>query len=122
MCEPHRGYHKRKSGVPKIENKQKPSLRGLFRRRKQTMTKNNNFRIEYLFINFHDNDFFMEMCNSAELIIDSFNKEHKGWESNLYIVTLPKAKQVFVKLAGQKHYGMLKLLVATKKIMSRGRV
>ena len=54
--------------------------------------------------------------------IDSFNKEHKGWESNLYIVTLPKAKQVFVKLAGQKHYGMLKLLVATKKIMSRGRV
>ena len=39
------------------------------------MTKNNNFRIEYLFINFHDNDFFMEMCNSAELIIDSFNKE-----------------------------------------------
>lgn len=36
---------------------------------------NNNFKIEYLFINFHDNDFFMEMCNSAELIIDSFNKE-----------------------------------------------
>ena len=35
----------------------------------------NNFKIEYLFVNFHDSDFYMEMCNSAELIIDSFNKE-----------------------------------------------
>lgn len=38
--------------------------------------KNNNFRIEYLFINFHDNDFFTEMCNSAELIIDLFLAEY----------------------------------------------
>ena len=36
---------------------------------------NNNFKIEYLFINFHDNDFFTEMCKSAELIIDLFKDE-----------------------------------------------
>lgn len=35
----------------------------------------NNFKIEYLFVNFHDSDFYIEMCNSAELFIDSFNKE-----------------------------------------------
>ena len=33
------------------------------------------FKTEYLFINFHDNDFFMEMCKSAEFIIELFNDE-----------------------------------------------
>lgn len=50
--------------------------------------------------------------------IDSFNEKHKGWETNPYISALPKAKQVFIKLAGRKQYGILKILVAARNMMS----
>lgn len=34
--------------------------------------ENNNYKIKYLFINLHDNDFYMNMCSFAELFIDLF--------------------------------------------------
>ena len=34
--------------------------------------ENNNYKIKYLFINLHDNDFYMNMCNFADLFIDLF--------------------------------------------------
>jgi hypothetical protein len=52
--------------------------------------------------------------------INSFNRNHKGWESNSYINGLPKAKKIFVMLAGRKHFGMLKILVTAKNMLSRG--
>ena len=52
--------------------------------------------------------------------VNSFNDNHKGWESNIYINELPKAKKIFIFLAGRKQYGMLKVLVLAKTIMSRG--
>lgn len=52
--------------------------------------------------------------------INAFNEEHKGWQANPYIPELPKAKQLFVKLAGLKLYGLLKLLVTAKNTLNRG--
>lgn len=52
--------------------------------------------------------------------VDAFSLTHKGWEANHYLSTLPKAKQLFIKLAGQKQYGLLKILVFVKKSVSRG--
>lgn len=43
---------------------------------KEDNMTNNNFSIEYLLVNFHDNDFFTEMCKSAELIIALFLAEY----------------------------------------------
>jgi Glycosyltransferases involved in cell wall biogenesis len=52
--------------------------------------------------------------------IESFNNDHRGWEYNPYIVTLPKAKQVFIKLSGNRKYTTLKLLVFIKRVINRG--
>lgn len=52
--------------------------------------------------------------------VNAFNETHIGWENNPYISELPKAKQLFIKLAGNKQFGMLKLLVFARGLMSRG--
>lgn len=67
--------------------------------------KNVVFKVEYLFINFHDNDFFMEMCKSTELLIDAFNTDLLEYSKHKEIikVLLPKMMAWFyclVKCSG----------------------
>ncbi len=50
--------------------------------------------------------------------IDWFNKEFPNWQKNKYLKSLSRLKQLFVKLAGDKRYSILKMLVVIRNLKS----
>ena len=48
-----------------------------------------------------------------------FNKKFPRWRANKYLDKMPKAKRVFVQLAGNNHYRLLRILVKTRKVLNK---